>query len=139
MKRNAFLTVCILSTIFAVCGCGGKYGDVKRVNAEFVKATEAYAGDLDNADNPGEVAEAINRYADRMEDLMPRMRKLSEKYPELQGGGDMPPELEASREESEAAGRKMAKSFIKITPHMHDPAVREAQQRLASVMASYQQ
>ena len=63
------------------------------------------------------------------------MKALSEKYPELKGGKDLPKELEAAQKESEAVGKKMAGTFMKIMPHMTDPDVRKAQERLGKIMS----
>ena len=135
MKRVLMSVVGLLLVAVMVVGCGGKYADVKKVNAEFAKATEAYVADLEKADDAKAIAKAINGYADEMEVFWPKMKALSEKYPELDGEKDLPKALEASQKESEAAGKKMAGTFMKIMPHMTDPEVRKAQERLGTIMS----
>ena len=62
------------------------------------------------------------------------MQKLSEKYPELENKSTPPKELEASQKEAEEVGKKMVGSFMTVMPHMKNPEVRKAQERLGSVM-----
>jgi len=124
-----------LVVAFVVSGCAGKYADVKKVNGRFVKATEAYVSDLEDAGSAKDVARAMNSYADEMEDIWPQMKKLNEKYPELKDQKNPPKELAESQKQAEATGMKMAATFMKIMPYMNDPAVRKAQERQGRIMA----
>ncbi len=135
MKRIVVPMVCVLLAAFVMSGCGGKYADVKKVSGKFAKATEAYVAELDKADDAKAVAKAINSYADALEKFWPQMQKLSEKYPKLKDHTNPPKGLEASQKEAEAAGKKMAGTFMKIMPYMGDPEVRKAQERLGAVMS----
>ncbi|MBT3294640.1 MAG: hypothetical protein HN919_22065 [Verrucomicrobia bacterium] len=135
MKSILVPVVGLLVAAVVVSGCGSKYADVKKENAKFAKATEAYIAELEKADDAKSIAKAINGYADEMEGFLPKMKALSEKYPELEGGKELPKELEAALEESEAVGEKMASTFMKIMPHMTDPDVRKAQERLGTIMS----
>ena len=132
MKRRVGL-MCLLAGAILLNGCGGKYADVKKLNAEFVDIMQAYLGDLEQAGSAQEVARAMNRHADRLEKIWPRMQKQSEKHPELQRG-EVPAELKESQQEATAMGMKMAGTFMKIAPHMQDPEVRKAQERIGKIM-----
>ena len=135
MKRVVVPMVCLLVVAFVASGCGGKYADVKKASTKFAKVTEAYAADLDKAGDAKGVAQAMNSYADEMEVIWPQMQKLAEKYPELKDGENPPKALEAAQKEAEAAGKKMAGTFMKAMPHMTDPEVRKAQERLGKIMS----
>ena len=134
MTRSVVPIACFIVAACLMNGCAGKYGDVKKMNAEFVKTTEAYVAALDKAESAKDVAKAMNRYADELEKVWPKMRKLSEKYPELKDKDNPPKALEASQKEAEAVGKKMGGSFMKVMPYMKDPEVRKAQERLGRVM-----
>ncbi|MBT3192264.1 MAG: hypothetical protein HN341_06885 [Verrucomicrobia bacterium] len=133
MRKYWIPAMCLL-IVCLTCGCAGKYGDVKKTNAEFADLTQAYVADLEKAESARDAAKAMNRYADKLEDFWPEMMKLSEKYPELKDQNSIPEELKESNAESEAAARKMAGSFMKIMPYMSDPEVRKAQERLGKIM-----
>jgi len=115
------LFLSLLTISFLIIGCGGKYSDAKKMNEEFIALVEDYIADLDKADNAKGAAKAINRFADGMEDLWPRMQKLSEKYPELKDKSNPPEE-------------KMAGAMIKLMAYIKDPEVQKAQKRLGAVM-----
>jgi len=117
-----------------LAGCGGKYADVKKVNAEFVSMLEDYVAELEKADSAKDVAAAMNSYADQLEGIMPEMKKLQEKYPELKDQDNIPAELEESMESAMAAGMNMAGTFMKIAPYMEDPEVQKAQERIGRIM-----
>jgi phosphoglycerate-specific signal transduction histidine kinase len=134
MKRVLVVVVVLLLGL-VVSGCGSKYADVKKLQVRFGKAVEAYAADLEKADDAKSVAKAANRFADEMEVLRPKMNAMSEKYPELKDKDNVPKELEASQKDAEAAGKKMAGIFMKLMPYMTDPEVRKAQERLGKIMS----
>ena len=135
MKRRVLILVaCLAGMLFLCVGCGNKYSEVEKLNKEFIELTEEYVADLDKADDAKDVAKAINRYADGMEDLWPKMRAISEKYPELKDRNNPPEELKESQKKAEEVGIKMAGTMRKVMPYMRDPAVRKAQQRIQAVM-----
>jgi hypothetical protein len=76
----------------------------------------------------------MNRYSDELEELWPRMKKLSEKYPELKDESNPPEELKASQAQAKEVGMKMGQTFMKAMPYMSDPEVRKAQERMARIM-----
>jgi hypothetical protein len=134
MKSALVAVVGLLAVTFTLTGCADKYADVKKSQSEFVKITNAYVADLDKVSSAKGAAKAMNNYADQLEKLMPKMKQLSEKYPEIKDS-KVPSELMEMEKETEAAAFKMAGSFMKLMPYMNDPKVMEAQQRMASVMS----
>jgi F0F1-type ATP synthase membrane subunit b/b' len=135
MRKIVFIPVfCLLVSALWLTGCSGKYADAKALNAEFVDMTETYLDDLEKSDNAKDVAKAMNRYADDMEKIWPKMKKMAEKYPELKDKKAMPEELKESQQAVEEMGQKMGNAFGKIMPHMSDPDVQKAQQRISAVM-----
>ncbi|MBN1426116.1 hypothetical protein JXA88_16320 [Candidatus Fermentibacteria bacterium] len=136
MRKIEFpLVLCLVIPALWLSGCSGKYADAKKVNAEFVEITETYVDDLEDAEDAKDVAKAVNSYADRMEKLWPRVRELSEKYPELKDKENVPDELKESQQRAEEMGKKMGSVFRKMMPYMNDPDVQKAQQRLSRIMA----
>lgn len=136
MKKNIMMTlICFIGFFLMLTGCGGgKYGDVLKLNQEYMDLMETYITDLEKADNTKEIAKAMNNFADGLEILMPKMKKLSEKYPELKDKDNPPEELKESQKEAEELGEKIVGSFMKIMPYMEDPEVQKAQQRLSMIM-----
>ena len=134
-KMTLILFLSLFTMSFLIIGCGGKYSDVNKMNEEYIALMENYIADLDKADNANDAAKAMNRFADGMENLWPRMQKLSEKYPELKDNKSNPPEeLKETQERTEQVGRKMVGSMMKTMPYVMDPEVQKAQQRIAMSM-----
>jgi len=132
MKKTIVAFLCLI--VVAANGCAGKYSDVRKLNAEFVKMTEAYVADLDKAQSAKDVAKAIDKYADQMQKIAPQMQRVSEKYPELKDNDKLPEELKESPAVAEEVAKKMVGTFMKIAPYMQDPEVQKAQKRLAEAM-----
>jgi len=124
----------VLFVSLLVVGCGSKYSDVKKVNEEYVSLMEVYMGDLEKADSAKDVAKAMNRFADKMESLWPKMEKLAEKYPELKDSANPPEELKETQQKAEELGQKMVGAMMKLIPYMADPEVRKAQERMGQNM-----
>ncbi len=134
-KMTLILFLSLFTMSFLIIGCGGKYSDVNKMNEEYIALMENYIADLDKADNAKDAAKAMNRFADGMENLWPRMQKLSEKYPELKDNKSTPPEeLKETQERAEAVGQKMVGSMMKTMPYVMEPEVQKAQQRIAMAM-----
>ena len=133
-KMMTVLFLTLLTISFLIIGCGGKYSEAEKINKEYIALLEDYIADIDKADNAKDAAKAMNRFADAMEDLMPKMRKLSEKYPELKDRANPPEELKETWKKAEEMGLKMAGSMVKLIPYMMAPEVLNAQKRLAAAM-----
>ncbi len=135
MRRTLSIAVlCVLAAGFLAIGCQGKYADVKKVNREYSEVVQQYVDDLERTENAQDAAKAVNRFADGMEDLWPRMRALSEKYPELRDRKDLPEELKEMQAQSQEMGKKMGAAMTKLMPYMTDPEVQKAQKRLQGIM-----
>ena len=119
---------------FLITGCSGKYSDAKKLNEEVLDIMEDFIADLEKADNAEAAAKAINRYADGMEDLLPRMQKISEKYPELKDKSNPLEELKDSQKRADEMSKEMAGGMMKLMVYMNDPEVRKAQMRLSAIM-----
>ena len=133
-KATIIIFVCLLTLSFIIIGCGSKYSDAEKMNEEYIALVESYIADLDKADNAKGAAKAINRFTDGLEDLWPKMQKLTEKYPELKDKSNPPEELKDTQKRAEEMGQKMVGSMMKLMPYMTDPEVQKAQKRMGEVM-----
>ncbi len=133
-KITHILLIGLISMSLMVIGCGGKYSDVKKINEKYIDLVKDYIADLEGADNAKNVAKAINRFADGVEDIWPKMQKLAKKYPELKNKSNPPEELKETQKRAEKMGMKMGSSMMKIMPYMGDAEVQKAQKRLATIM-----
>ena len=128
--------IAVAAVSLIISACGGKYDDAISTNDEFVDAVENYCRDMDKADSADKVADALNDFAASVEKLVPKMRAIAEKYPELKNPDQIPEELKESQARAEEVSMKMAGQMIKAMKHMRDTGVREAQTRIQKALSS---
>ncbi|MFC1764151.1 hypothetical protein ACFL6U_19015 [Planctomycetota bacterium] len=116
----------------------GKYADVRQVNEAFASNMETYVAALDKAGSASDIAKAMNGFSDSIEKLVPKMKAVMDKYPELKGKETMPEELKDLEDRSATATQKMMGAMMKIGPYMMDPEVKKAQERMSKTMAGLQ-
>ena len=126
------LSLLPLSTL--IFGCGEKYSDAKDITEKYIVLIEDYIAGLNKAENAKDVAKTINRFADGMEKIMPEMRKITEKYPELKDKSNPPDELKDTQKRAEEMGKKLVESMMQLMPYMMDKEVQKAQERLGKSM-----
>jgi uncharacterized protein YjgD (DUF1641 family) len=135
MKRRRFIPFLFtLAVLLLIAGCGGKYADAKKVNKEYMALVQGYIDDLDKTESAQDAAKAIDRFADGMQALLPKMKALAEKYPELKDRDNIPEELKEMQAEAAEVGKKMGSAMMKLMPYMQDPEVQKAQKRLQETM-----
>ena len=129
------LVVFILGTM--ACGGGGgggKYADAKAAVKKFNEATEKWMETMEKADSAKKVAAALRDYAQTMKNLRADMEKMEEKYPELAGMADPPPELAEEAKKMEELMGKMMSVMMKTAQYADDPDVQAAQKEFEEVM-----
>ncbi len=137
MITKPLMVLLILSLLICFCyACGGKYDDAVQVNEDFIEIMEEYGTDIENAKNAEEIIVAMDKFAEGVDKLAPRMKAIKEKYPDLGTKQDLPEELKASQKEMAKVGTKMTRSFMKIAEYMTNPDVLAAQMRIGQVMQS---
>lgn len=120
--------------VLMLSACGGEYDDAISVNDKFVNAVEAYVSDMESAGDADAVSAAMNDFADQVEKIMPEMKKIAEKYPELKDPDQIPEALKESQARAEAVGMKMVGQMMKAVTYMRDDGVKAAQERLQKAM-----
>ena len=115
-------------------GCGEKYSDAIDVHEDFIDLASRYVADMDTADSAEKVAAAMNTYAEGIEAIAPRIRKINEKYPELKDPDSVPEKLKQTSKEQTALMQKVGSSFMKAMPYMRNPEVKNAQERISKAM-----
>ncbi len=136
-KVILILTVAVIIMGLSACG-GDKYAEAKKLMNQYADATEAYVADLEKVASADDAANALNKYADEMEKLGPKMKALGEKFPELKNQKEPPAEMKAEIDRIGAAMQKMIPAMQKAGQYMMDPKVQEAQQRFTKAMQSMQ-
>ncbi len=135
MKPAAIWMFCVLMACSVLMGCSGSadYSEVIEVNEQYIDLLETYAGKLNEAGDATAVADAMHELADGLEVLMPKMKEMMGKYPELKNEDQQPERVKALTQKAAEVAKQFVGSMPKIMPYMNDPDVQKAQMRMAAV------
>ncbi|MEJ2154072.1 MAG: hypothetical protein P8X96_01950 [Desulfobacteraceae bacterium] len=135
MKPAVILLLCLGTACSILTACGGSadYSDVIEVNEQYIDLLETYVGKLDEAADAPAVADAMHELADGLEVLMPRMKELMGKYPELKDEDQQPERVKALTQKAAEVAKQFVRSMPKVMPYMNDADVREAQARIGAI------
>jgi hypothetical protein len=134
MNVKKMLGLVLIGFIVVLVSCGSKYSDLVKVDTEYLNAMDEYVSGMGKASSAKEMVTVINRYADKMKKLAPRLKEIRNKYPELKSTETVPEELKPILKKAEAMKEKMAASFMNMMKYMQDADVQAAQQRLQTAM-----
>lgn len=137
MPVRVYVTILLAGLLFFV-GCGKKYDDFVETNTAYVDAMESYTDDLDRAQSAEDVATAMDKYSEKLDKLIPKMKALMEKYPEWTDESKIPEELKPLSKKAEGLARRMPQTFMRAMRYMQDPKVSAAMQRLQETMQKMQ-
>lgn len=135
MKPIAMLFCCVVmaGAMLAACGSSVDYSEVIEVNEKYIELLETYTSDLERAGGASDVADAMHELADGLEVVLPEMKKLMGKYPELKNEDKQPERVKALTQKAAEVAKQFVGSMTKVMPYMNDPEVRQAQERIGSV------
>ena len=138
--RYKMLPVMAVAVLFALLGCSGgqDYSEAVDINTKFVDAMESYIDDINKAENADDVADAVDAYAQKMEELAPQMKAIAAKHPEWKDMGKVPEELKPIQEKAKEIASKIPNTFMKTMKYINDTKVREAHKRLQESMTKMQ-
>ncbi len=137
MKKYSFsfLSLCVIVLLISCGSSTGKYSDVRALMQDSITAQENLVKDIDAASNAGDIAKAINSYADAIEGLQPKIKQLQAKYPELNdANAQMPKELLDLEQKQAEISQKLTTSMMEKMPkYATDKEVMKASMRLAKI------
>lgn len=135
--RYQMFAVMALVVLISLIGCGGgqEIKEAVEINNEFVGAMESYIKDIDKAGDAGDVADAIEAYAQKVEELAPQMKAIAAKHPEWKEMDKVPEELKSIQQKATQIASQIPSTFMKTMQYMNDAQVRDAHKRLQESMA----
>jgi hypothetical protein len=128
MLAAAFLFVLNLTA------CGSKYSDVEGVMNAQATAMKNYIDAMEKAENAEDVAASINGFTSEMKVLIPQLKEVMAKYPELSEEQAPPEELQAVSEEMRIQSENLQGAMMKVMQYMQDPGVKKAIQDQGRIM-----
>jgi len=113
----------------------GKYAEVGPVMDKMIKATEVYIVALEKSMTADEVVAATDTITGKMTELRPKIKKINEKFPELNSLENPSAGFKAYADRIKGLMEKMEGLMMsKIAPFASDPKVKAAQERHNKVM-----
>ncbi|WP_320043934.1 hypothetical protein [uncultured Desulfobacter sp.] len=135
MKQIASIMAVFAVTGLLMFGCGSTPGDdAADVIRQHADVTEQFVNNLENAHSAQDVAGAVDAYTAGMQELVPLIQGLNEKYPGYKDG-KIPKELEKEAERLEDLSVRMPAAMMKTASYMMDPAVQKAMENMSNEMA----
>ena len=133
MKAFQWMVVAAATVALLACG-GGKYSEVEQVLNDEIDLMQTFIDKMEAADTTDAVADALNGYSEGMQDLIPRLQKLAEEFPEIKTQEDLPPELAQKLAKVDQLMDNMQGAIIKTMQYVHSPAVQEAMENFGRSM-----
>jgi len=136
MKR--VLSVLVVVGLVFIYACGGGGDDPKSVMKDFLDTFEGYIDGMAKVESADDLVAVTESAIAKFEKLAPRMKAVTEKYPELKKmrpGGRMPEQFKEFEDRMKELGTKMFSSMGKLMKFMNDPKVKEAQRKLQKAMS----
>lgn len=135
MKQIASIMAVFAVAGLLIFGCGATPGDdTADVINQHADVTEKFVNNLEKANSAQGVAKAIEAYTAGMQELIPRIQSLNEKYPGYKSG-KVPKELEKEAKRLEGLAARMSAAMMKTVSYMMDPAVQKAMEDMGNEMA----
>ena len=128
MKRIALFIFLIAFLSGSVCAVD-KYDDVKETLRDLIGIVDDFVNGLNAADNGEDVAKVVEKYADEMEAIQPRIETMEEKYPDITNN-NYPEELAEIMEEYSTLEERTMEAMNVLMEYMMDPAVQEAMEQM---------
>ena len=123
--------------LFLVVGCsqGNKYGDVEKLMKKQIDAQESLITSLEKSSNAKDAAKALTDFASDMEKLQPEMKKIDEKYGDVEDPNTMPEELKVLMKKQMENSQKISQQMVKsMKDYSSEPVFQEALQKMKGIM-----
>lgn len=124
--------ILVMGMAFVACGSDGS-SEVKSVMKAQVGIMEKYVTGLENAKSAQDVVAVIDEYTAGMKKIIPELKALNEKYPEL-AQGNMPEGMEAEMKQVEEISARIPAAMMKVASFMRDSSVQQAMTRMGQEM-----
>ncbi len=136
MKKKCAFFIGVVLVFAMACGkSSGRYAEYRTYMEKSIQAQEEYLSAIDRAESAGDVALAINKFAERIQALEPLRKSHLEKYPEMSMEKEPPAELrDIANRQNELAEKIERASEKNLAPYLLDPVVVEAVKNLSRAM-----
>ncbi len=137
MQKSTYLiSTLIFFVIINFTACGNNYNDAKKTMVKQTLIFENYINSMDKVESADDLIKAINTFSESMNDVIPELNKIAEKYPELATQSEPPKELKEEYDRIATFSEKISATMMKNMKYLSDPKVQKAIQEQARVMTN---
>ena len=112
-----------------------KYKDAERILAELIKLYQNFIFKIESTDDPLIISTAMREFSSSLNHLIPEMKRINDKYPELKNfNTDPPKELKNVSDMLEALEPRLNEAFFKIKILSNDKNIKKAMDDLHEVL-----
>lgn len=135
MKLKILAVVTIGLFMMVGCSQGNKYSDVEKLMEKQIDAQESLIDSLEKSSNADDAAKALTNFASDMEKLKPEMKKIDEKYGDVEDSESMPEELKVLMKKQMENSQKISQQMVKaMKDYSSEPIFQEATQKMKEMM-----
>ena len=118
-----------------VINSGIKYRDAKRILSQLIKLYEEFIFKIESTEDPAVMANTVNSFSAELDKLLPEMKRINSRYPELEKFKLSPPaELLNESAMLEVLEPRLRDAFFKIQMFGSDENVKRATDDLHKVL-----
>lgn len=112
-----------------------KYGDARKILIEHIKLYENFILKIESTEDTNIISEAVKKLSSELDKLIPEMKRIDNRYPEL-GKKDVPPPVELRDQTAmlEALEPRLKEAFFKVRMFISDDNVKKATEDLQKVL-----
>jgi hypothetical protein len=112
-----------------------KYKDAGRILAELIKVYQDFIFKIESTDDPIIISTAMKDFSSSLNNLIPEMKRINDKYPELKKfNTDPPDELKNISELLEALEPRLKEAFFRIKMLSNDKNIKKAMDDLHEIL-----
>ena len=118
------------------CCAADKYDEAAAVLKPYVPALKKYLSVAETSEKPEEIAGAMNSLSDSMEQLAPKIKRLTAKYPGIENAENLPARHQPFKNELVSLTERFTQSYLRIMPFMLNPQLQQANSRMLKILGS---
>jgi len=112
-----------------------KYKDAERILSELIKIYQTFIFKMESTDDPLIISAAMKDFSSSLNNIIPEMKRINDKYPELKNfNTDPPEELINESEMLEALEPRLKEAFFKIKILSDDKNIKKAMDDLHKIL-----
>ena len=109
-----------------------KYSDARKILAEMIKLYETFILKIESTEDPRVISSAVKNFSENLDKLIPEIKRINGKYPELVTS--RPEELQGESSMLEVLQPRLKEAFYKIKIYSTDENVKKATEDLQKVL-----